>query len=83
MSRHHKPSASSITGVQKASVHKLWNIILGSATADWFSINNYISDKQILIRFSALKHLQDVFHVDVYVSVTFKDEPEGEQTDFN
>lgn len=77
--RHHKPPSSSVVRVQTPSVQELGDKILGAAAADWFSVDYDVPDKQILLRVSVQQHLQDVFHVHVNISISFEDEPAGDQ----
>lgn len=57
MSRHDKPSSSGIIWVQTSSINKLWHKVFGIAPSNWFSMDNNITHKQILVGLLTLKHL--------------------------
>lgn len=74
MSWHDKPSTSGVIRVQTNSINKLWHIVLGATPANGFSIDNNITDKQILVWILALQHLQYIFHINIDIGITLEDE---------
>lgn len=78
--RHDEASSAGVVGVQRHSVDELGHKVLGASSADGFSVDDDVANKEVLVGLLALQHLQNVLHVDVDVSITFEDEPAGAQT---